>query len=177
MKETAPNDHENEGTPECHEDANNASIGEEGDESPIMSDPQFGPMNRRRRQSLQQFAQSVRQSATSAIKAVHRPRSDTLRLLAWFVTSRLIVSPAIITAIIALLDRSGLLAGVPPMAKLVVLINSCLPGAQMVVVLLKCEEELADSAQAVASVYLPSYLLSCVTIAAWSSIGLWLVSE
>ena len=62
-------------------------------------------------------------------------------------------------------------------AKLVVLINSCLPGAQMIVVLLKSEEELADSAQAVASVYLPSYLISCVTIAAWSSIGLWLLSE
>ena len=174
-------------TPDAHETdaANSGEAGghnshddeEEEDESPIMSDPHFGPLTRHRRRSLQQLAQSVRQSAKSALKAVPRTPSNTVRLLVWFVVSRLILSPAIVTAIIAVLDRSGVLVDVPPMAKLVVLINSCLPGAQMVVVLLKSEEELADSAQAVASVYLPSYLISCVTIAAWSSVGLLLLSD
>ena len=150
---------------------------EDEDESPIMSDPHYGPLNRRRRRSIQRFAQSIRESAESAVKGVTRTRSDTLRLLAWFVMSRLVLSPAIVTTVIVALDGTGLLAAVPPMAKLVVLINSCLPGAQMIVVLLKSQEELADSAQAVAAVYLPSYLISCVTIAAWSSIGLWLLNE
>ena len=166
--QSTDNEEENDKPPEAEE---------ENLKSPIMSDPQFGPLNLRRRRSLQQFAQSIRRGASSALKAVPRTRGDTLRLLAWFVASRLILSPAIVTALIALLDRYEILNDVPAMAKLVVMINSCLPGAQMVVVLLKSEEELADSAQAVASVYLPSYLISCVTIAAWSSVGLWLVSE
>jgi len=148
----------------------------EEDESPIMSDPQFGPLDHRRRRSIQRFAQSIREGAENVAKKVTRTRSDTLRLLAWFVASRLVLSPAIVTAVIMVLDGTGLLDDVPPMAKLVVLVNSCLPGAQMIVVLLKSQEELADSAQAVAAVYLPSYLISCVTIAAWSSIGLWLLS-
>ena len=153
------------------------SSAEEENESPIMSDPQFGPLNHRRRRSIQRLAQSIGETARSALKVLPRTRSDTLRLLAWFVSSRLIIAPALVTLIIGALDRVGILDDVPPMAKLVVLINSCLPGAQMIVVLLKSEEDLADSAQAVASVYLPSYLLSCVTIAAWCSIGIWLLSE
>jgi predicted permease len=159
------------------DDGHNSDEEEEEIESPIMSDPHYGPLNRRRRESLQVLARSIRESAKTVLAAVPRSRSDTLRLLFWFVTSRLIVAPAIVTTLIVSLDRAGYLDGVPPMAKLVVLINSCLPGAQMVVVLLKSHDHMADSATAVAQVYLPSYLFSCVTIAGWTSLGLWLLLD
>jgi hypothetical protein len=159
------------------DDDDHNSDEEEEIESPIMSDPHYGPLNRRRRQSLQVLARSLRESAKTAWTAVPRSRSDSIRLLLWFVTSRLIVAPAIVTTLIASLDRAGYLNGVPPMAKLVVLINSCLPGAQMIVVLLKSHDHMADSATAVAQVYLPSYLFSCVTIAGWTAFGLWLLLD
>lgn len=149
------------------------------EESPIMSDPQLGPLSLKRRQSLQSFASSFRKSARSAFTISKAPRSreDHLRLLCWFTMSRLIVAPGIVFVIIAVLHRSGALNSVPPMAKLVVLINSCLPGAQIIVVLLKSHEELSDSAQAVASVYLPTYIISCFTIAGWTSLGLWILTD
>jgi hypothetical protein len=90
----------------------------------------------------------------------------------WFIMTRLVVSPAVVTAALAGLDCGGYLSGVPALAKLVVLINACLPGALIVVVLLKSNPALSDTAAAVAKVYLPSYLLSIVTIAAWTAVGL-----
>ena len=62
---------------------------------------------------------------------------------------------------------------IPPLAKLVLIVNACLPGALMVVVVLKSKEELAGTASAVAKVYLPSYVLSIGSIAAWTAVGLW----
>ena len=44
-------------------------------------------------------------------------------------------------------------------------------GAQLIVLTLK-SKGLSDSAAIVAKVYLPSYLLSVVTIAGWASLGL-----
>lgn len=44
-------------------------------------------------------------------------------------------------------------------------------GAQLIVLTLK-SKGLSDSASIVAKVYLPSYLLSVVTIAGWASLGL-----
>ena len=46
-----------------------------------------------------------------------------------------------------------------------------LPGAQLIILTLK-SKGLSESASIVARVYLPSYILSIITIAAWSSIGL-----
>jgi auxin efflux carrier family protein len=87
----------------------------------------------------------------------------------------LIVTPALVVATILSLNcYTGLLDGVPNLAKLVVMVNSGLPGALIVVVLLKSNPVMADSAAAVAKVYLPTYLLSIVTIAAWTTLGLWI---
>jgi hypothetical protein len=69
------------------------------------------------------------------------------------------------------MDCGGILSGIPDLAKMVVIVNAGLPGAQLVVITLK-SKGLTDSASIVAKVYLPSYLLSAVTIAAWTSIGL-----
>ena len=57
------------------------------------------------------------------------------------------------------------------MAKMVIIVNAGLPGAQLIILTLK-SKGLSESASIVARVYLPSYILSIITIAAWSSIGL-----
>ena len=67
---------------------------------------------------------------------------------------------------------SDLLSDVPNLAKLVIIINSCLPGALIVVVLLKSQVKLAETATVVAKAYFLSYLLSIITIAAWVAVGL-----
>jgi hypothetical protein len=63
---------------------------------------------------------------------------------------------------------------VPKLALLVIIINSCLPGASIVVVLLKSELVLEDTAAVVAKAYLVSYIICIFTIAAWTALGLWI---
>ena len=86
------------------------------------------------------------------------------------------MSPAIVCLIVLGMDCGGILDGIPRMAKMVVIVNSALPGAQIVILSLKAKG-LSDSASIVAQVYLPSYLLSIVTLAVWTSIGLMLSRE
>ena len=89
----------------------------------------------------------------------------------WQILSRLFITPAIVYLILIKLDCSGALDGIPSIAKLVLLINSALPGALVVVVILKAEG-LTDAAAAVSKTYLPTYALSVFTLAMWSSVGL-----
>jgi hypothetical protein len=104
------------------------------------------------------------------------PRStpEMRRLHLWFNISRLLVTPAVIVGLILAFDctSSGVLNNVPNLAKLVIIVNSALPGALIVVVLLKSNDECADTAAAVSKVYLPNYLISIFTIAAWCTVGL-----
>jgi auxin efflux carrier family protein len=140
------------------------------DESPIMSDPNFGTL--RYRHSL--VVQSLRRRSTLIVSKLRRSDPQMRKLHIWFTLSRLILAPALICALMMGLDCGGLLATVPPLAKLVVIVNAALPGALIVVVLLKSNPALSDTAAVVAKVYLPSYLLSIVTIAAWTAVGLWI---
>jgi hypothetical protein len=161
------------------------------DHNPIMSDPNFGTFQRqrRRRLSMQQVRRSMRRNsarlwesvrlepeAAVASDSLSSSRKDRYRVLLWFALSSLVVTPAIVVTLIVVLDCyfGALLASVPPLAKLVVMINSGLPGALIVVVLLKSNAAFAETAASVAQVYLPTYLLSVVTIAAWTTIGLWI---
>jgi hypothetical protein len=151
------------------------------DENPGMTDPNFGPYRRRQRglqsssRRLHEFRRSMRSGSKRLLHAIPRSSPEMKRLHLWFCLSRLILSPAVIVGLIVALDcGTGWLNGVPNLAKLVIIINSALPGALIVVVILKSEEEMAETAAAVAKVYLPSYLLSIITIAAWTAVGLWL---
>jgi hypothetical protein len=73
------------------------------------------------------------------------------RLHVWFVLSRLVLSPALVVGAIVGLDcGTNVLSSVPPLAKLVVIVNASLPGALVVVVLLKSNPDLAETAAAVA---------------------------
>lgn len=148
------------------------------DENPAMTDPNFGPyqqLRSRRSSRFQQFRRSMRSSSIRLIRAMPRSTPEMRRLHIWFCLSRLVVTPAIVVGTILLLDcGGGLLANVPNLCKLVIIINSALPGALIVAVILKSKEELAETAAAIAKVYLPSYLCSIVTIAAWTAVGLWI---
>ena len=94
-----------------------------------------------------------------------------MKIYIWQVTSRLIVTPGIVFLLLLRLDCSGLLGSVPNIAKLVLLVNAAVPGALVVVVILK-SEGLTDEAAAVSNTYLSSYGLSVLTLAIWCSIGL-----
>ncbi len=122
------------------------------------------------RESMRKRRSSLSQLSTRVMSAIKK-RKPTLRMHFWFITSRLIVTPAIVCLLIIAGDCGGILNGFPNLAKLVVIVNSCLPGAQLIVLTLK-SRGLSESASIVAQVYLPSYLFSVVTIAAWTSLGL-----
>mmetsp|Transcript_15538 Transcript_15538/g.29491 ORF Transcript_15538/g.29491 Transcript_15538/m.29491 type:complete len:460 (-) Transcript_15538:1640-3019(-) len=123
-----------------------------------------------RRASMQRRQSSILQMSSKVIAAIRR-RKPTIRMHAWFVVSRLIVTPAIVCAVIIAMDCGGALDNVPNLAKMVVIVNSGLPGAQLIILTLK-SKGLSDSASVVAEVYIPSYLLSVITVAAWASLGL-----
>jgi hypothetical protein len=148
------------------------------EESPIMADPNFGPRMRRQRMSASSIGQSmhlvIRRRSSLVMDRIKRSDRDMWKLHLWFILSRLIISPAIISAGLVGMDCAGWLTDVPNLAKLVVVINAALPGALVVVILLKSQPALSESAAVVAKVYLPSYLLSIVTIAAWASVGLYI---
>ncbi|CAB9496383.1 expressed unknown protein [Seminavis robusta] len=141
------------------------------EESPVMSDPNFGPLQLRRRSSIHRFGASLRQSSIRAMKKARRTDPEQRRLYIWFTLSRLILSPALVTLAIVGLDCSGI-SGIPHLAKLVLIVNSSVPGALIVVVLLKSNPLLHETAAVVAKVYFPTYILSIVTIAAWTAVGL-----
>ncbi len=122
------------------------------------------------RESMRRRRSSISQLSIRAMNAI-KQRKPTLRMHFWFCFSRLIVTPACCVMLIVAGDCGGILDGVPGLAKLVVIVNSCLPGAQLIVLTLK-SRGLSDSASVVAQVYLPSYLLSVVTIAGWTSLGI-----
>lgn len=146
------------------------------DENPAMSDPNFGPYRRQPRRSarLDKIRRSLRSSSMRIIQAMPRSKPEMIRLHLWFCASTLVLNPAVIVGLVLALDCSGnLLSGVPNLAKLVLIINSSLPGALIVIVLLKSREEMSETAAVVAKVYLPCYLLSIVTIAAWTAVALW----
>ncbi|KAL7443704.1 hypothetical protein ACHAXM_009115 [Skeletonema potamos] len=122
------------------------------------------------RESMRRRRSSISQLSIRAMNAIKK-RQPTLRMHFWFCFSRLFVTPAIVCLLIIAGECGGILNGVPNLAKLVVIVNACLPGAQLIVLTLKARG-LSDSASVVAQVYLPSYLFSVVTIAAWTSLGL-----
>ena len=117
-----------------------------------------------------------RKSRSSRLKSFRKSvTSKSLKLHIWFCLSRLVLAPAVIVGIIVAMDcGSNLLLDVPNLAKLVIIINSCLPGALIVVVLLKSQPALGETAAVVAKAYFLCYLLSIFTIAAWTAVGLWI---
>jgi len=147
------------------------------DENPCMTDPNFGPYRRRPSSTrLQGVRTSLRRVSEGMQKVIPRSSQEMVRLHLWFCASRLFLTPAIVVGLILALDCSGdgFLGNVPNLAKLVIIVNSSLPGALIVIVLLKCDERMAETASVVAKVYMPSYFLSIFTIGAWSAVGLWI---
>jgi hypothetical protein len=151
------------------------------DDQPGMTDPNFGPYQRpthkhRRSSRFREMRRSLRSSSIRLLQAVPRSTPEMRRLHLWFCLSRLLVAPAAVVGLILAFDCSSstILNSVPNLAKLVIIVNASLPGALIIVVLLKAKEECSDTAAAVSKVYLPSYLLSIFTIAAWCAVGMWI---
>ncbi len=80
-------------------------------------------------------------------------KKPTFRVQAWHVTSRLFVTPAVIFGILLKVEYCPLYLS--PISKLVLLINSSLPGALIVVVILKTNG-FTKAANTVSQTYLPS---------------------
>lgn len=95
----------------------------------------------------------------------------TMLIYIWQILARLFVTPGIVFGILMETDCSKFLQNVPNIARLVLLINAAVPGALIIVVILKAEG-LTNEAAAVSKTYLPSYCLSVFTLALWSSLGL-----
>jgi hypothetical protein len=133
---------------------------EQSDENPIMSDPNFGPHQPRQQppndeQQKQPYrrrlCRAVTRRSIRILQAATRSTPEMRRLHVWFVLSRLVLSPAFVVGAIVGLDcGTNVLSSVPPLAKLVVIVNASLPGALVVVVLLKSNPDLAETAAAVA---------------------------
>ena len=99
------------------------------EESPVMSDPNFGPLHLRRRSSVHRFRASIKRSSVKALEKARRTAFEQRRLYVWFTLSRLILSPALVVLAIIGLDCSGVLvaAKVPALVKLVLIVNSSVP--------------------------------------------------
>lgn len=98
-------------------------------------------------------------------------KHPSFKIQIWHIMSRLIVTPAVVYIILWKMGCS-----LTPIAKLVLLVNSALPGALIVVVLLKTHG-LTEAALIVSQTYLPSYTLSVITIALWAAIGMMTFSD
>ena len=74
---------------------------------------------------------SISQMSMRAMDAIRR-RKPTIQMHAWFIFSRLIVTPAIVCLLIIAMDCGGVLDKMNgpelAMAKMVIIVNSCLPG-------------------------------------------------
>lgn len=120
--------------------------------------------------------QTTKESIMANFACTSEMRKESLRRNMWHLIARLFVTPGVVCIVLVVLDCGNFISSVSPMCKLVLLVNSSVPGALMVVVILKTEG-LSKTASYVSHAYLPSYLLSIVTIATWTTIGLLLFSK
>lgn len=97
----------------------------------------------------------------------------TFKVQVWHVLSRLFVTPAVVFGMLLKLSCSFYIS---PIARVVLLVNSALPGALIVVVILKANG-MTKAASIVSQTYLPSYTLSVITIAIWTSVGMISLSD
>jgi hypothetical protein len=122
--------------------------------------------------SIRRFGESFRRSSIQAWNNARQTPPEQRRLFLWFALGRLVLTPALVVLAIAGLDCSGFLNGVPKLALLVLVVNAAVPGALIIVVVLKSAPELHETAAVVAKMYGPTYILSIATISAWTALGL-----
>ncbi|CAJ1944553.1 unnamed protein product [Cylindrotheca closterium] len=128
-----------------------------------------------RRARITSLRHSISSRSIRMVKAMTRSTPEMRRLYLWFCLSRLVVAPAFVVGIVLALDCGfHVLDPVPNLALLVVIVNSCLPGASIIVVLLKSQMVLEETATVVAKVYFVCYIVCIFTIAAWTAVGLYI---
>lgn len=137
----------------------------------VQREEEWASQQQRRKSSLARMRRaSIRLGSQSLVVM----RSPTFKMHLWFNVTRLIITPAIVCGIVIGLDcGTSLFDTVPHLSKLVVLMNSSIPPAMLVVLSLK-SEGMTESASVVSKLFTSSYLLSVFTIAGWASVGLML---
>ena len=145
-------------------------------------DPNYAGINVEREEDRATERQQQRSSLSRMRRASIRlgsqslvvMRGPTFKMHLWFNITRLIITPAIVCGILIGLDcGTSLFDTVPHLSKLVVLMNSSVPPAMLVVLSLK-SEGMTESAAVVSKLFTSSYLLSVFSIALWASVGLML---
>jgi cbb3-type cytochrome oxidase subunit 3 len=133
------------------------------------------PQQRRQRPSLARMRQeSVRLGSQVKRQALLALRRPTWKMHAWFNVTRLVITPAIVCGILIGLDcGTSLFDTIPHLAKLVIIVNSSVPPAMLVILSLK-SEGMSESATVVSKLFTSSYLLSVISIAGWAAMGLML---
>ena len=147
------------------------SIAENSEESEVVV-VEMPKAKQEKMESEEVSDKSCRSSDKRIPKCVRRFRSiidhPTFKVQVWHVLSRLFVTPAVV---FGLLMSLGCEVKISPIAKLVLLVNSALPGALVVVMILQANGY-TKAASVVSQTYLPSYTLSVVSVAVWTSIGM-----
>ena len=133
------------------------------------------PQQRRQRPSLARMHQeSVRLGSQVKRQSLLAMRSPTFKMHVWFNVTRLIITPAVVCGILIGLDcGTSLFDTIPHLAKLVIIVNSSVPPAMLVILSLK-SEGMSESAAVVSKLFTSSYLLSVISIAGWAAMGLML---
>ena len=114
------------------------------------------------RSSMRRKRSSISQLSMRAMTAI-QTRKPTIKMHSWFICSRLIISPAIVCLLIVAMDCGGVLDRIDgpslAMAKMVIIVNAGLPGAQLIILTLK-SKGLSESASIVASISSKLYLVN-----------------
>jgi len=133
------------------------------------------PQQRRQRPSLARMRQeSVRLGSQVKRQSLLALRSPTFLMHVWFNVTRLVITPAVVCGILIGLDcGTSLFDTIPHLEKLVIIVNSSVPPAMLVILSLK-SEGMSESAAVVSKLFTSSYLLSVISIAGWAAMGLML---
>lgn len=107
-------------------------------------------------------------------KTCFQKKHPTSAIIVWYITCRLLLTPALICGLILFFEKkTNILDSIPSLVKPLLLVNSAVPGALVLIVVLKAEG-CSKSASFLSKVYLPCYLISIFTVTAWASVGVWM---
>ena len=152
--------------------------GADGDDEDGTNDASLAeekPQQRRQRPSFARMRQeSVRLGSQVKRQSLLAMRNPTVKQHVWFNVTRLVITPAVVCGILIGLDcGTSLFDTIPHLAKLVIIVNSSVPPAMLVILSLK-SEGMSESAAVVSKLFTSSYLLSVISIAGWAAMGLML---
>ena len=114
-------------------------------------------------------ASSILPTKTRLLQTLSKIQNHpTFKVQVWHVMSRLFVTPAVV---FGMLMKMSCFFYISPIGRVILLVNSAVPGSLIVVVILNAQG-LTKAASMISQTYLPSYTLSVITITIWATIGM-----